>query len=164
MAINQKLQELLDRERVGYEVVPHRETVRMHDAAQATHVSGRHVAKPVVVRDSAGIDFMVVLPSSWQLARHVLERVTGRTSITIEDESELRRLFPDCEVGAMPPFGHLYGLTMYVDPCLIEDQDDIWFQAGNHHELVRMSVEDFARTARPFFRDACLHHAMAETA
>lgn len=163
MAINARLLELLGRERVRYEVVPHRQTVRTHEAAQAVHVAGRHVAKPVVVRDAAGMDFLVVLPAPWHVDRHLLQRVTGRTGVTIEDEAELKRLFPDCEIGAMPPVGHLYGLQMYVDPCLIEEQDDIWFQAGNHEELVHMSVEDFARVAAPFHRDACLHHATAET-
>lgn len=163
MAINERLLELLDRKQVRYEVIPHRPTVRMHEAAQATHVSGRHVAKSVVVRDISGIDFLIVLPSQMHIDRHVLQRVMGRTGVTIEDESELRRLFPDCEVGAMPPVGHLYGIQMYVDPCLIEGQEDIWFQAGNHHELVHMSVDEFALIARPFHGDTCLHEAMIGT-
>jgi Ala-tRNA(Pro) deacylase len=157
MSLNPRLRELLDRRPVPYEVVPHRETATTHDAAQSTHVAGYRVAKVVVVRDSAGSDFMVVLPSTLHLDPWKVHHVTGRHGIHLEDEKELARLFPDCEVGAMPPIGHLYGLATYVDPCLIEDQDEIWFQAGNHHELVRMSIADYQRLATPFWHHVCLH-------
>ena len=157
MSLNRKLQELMDRHGPHYEIVPHRETVTTHEAAQSTHVSGRNVAKPVVMRDAAGFDFMVVLPASLHLDPRIVHHVTGRAGVRLEDEQELHRLFPDCDLGAMPPFGHLYGLSMVVDPCLLEDHDEIWFQAGNHHELVRMRVEDYERLARPFQAGRCLH-------
>lgn len=157
MSVNTRLQELLDRHGRCYEVVPHRETVTAHQAAQTSHVSGTHVAKAVVMRDAAGSDFMVVLPASFHLDPRVVHRVTGRAGVRLEDERELARIFPDCDLGAMPPFGNLYGMSMYVDPCLIENQKEIWFQAGNHHELVRMDVEDYERVAQPFHAAACLH-------
>jgi Ala-tRNA(Pro) deacylase len=161
MALNPRLQGLLDRHGPRYELVPHPETVTAHQAAQTTHVSGRLVAKAVVMRDEAGSDFMVVLPSSCHLDPRTVHRVTGRGGVRLEDERELIRLFPDCDLGAMPPFGALYGMSMYVDPCLIEDRDEIWFQAGSHRELVRMSVEDYVRVARPFHSGACLHREAA---
>jgi Ala-tRNA(Pro) deacylase len=157
MSVNRRLSELLERRPVPYEVVPHPETVTTHEAAQSAHVAGSHVAKAVVVRDSAGADFMVVLPSTLHLDPWKVHHVTGRHGIHLEDEQELARIFPDCDVGAMPPIGHLYGLATYVDPCLIEDQEDIWFQAGNHHELVCMKVADFQRLAAPFYHHVCLH-------
>jgi Ala-tRNA(Pro) deacylase len=161
MSLNPRLQELLDRHGPPYEIVPHRETVTAHQAAQTTHVSGQRVAKAVVMRDAAGSDFMVVLPSASHLDPRVVHHVTGRAGVRLEDEDELTRLFPDCDLGAMPPFGQLYGMSMYVDPCLLEDRDEIWFQAGNHHELVRMRVEDFRRIAQPFQSSACLHRESA---
>jgi len=162
MPVNPRLRELLERQSVRHEVVPHPETVTTHDAAQTAHVAGRHVAKVVVIRDAAGSDLMVVLPASLHIDTRVVHHVTGRAGVRLEDERELIQLFPDCELGAMPPFGHLYGMSMYVDPCLIEGQDEIWFQAGNHHELVRMSVVDYARVAAPFVDNVCMHRQMAE--
>jgi len=161
MSINPRIHGLLDRHGPRYEIVPHRETITTHQAAQTAHVSGTHVAKAVIMRDAAGSDFMVVLPSSAHLDPRIVHRVTGRAGVRLEDEHELRRIFPDCDLGAMPPFGHLYGITMYVDPCLLEGQEEIWFQAGNHHELVRMRVEDYARVAAPFHRSACMHRELS---
>lgn len=155
--LNPRLQQLVDDRGARYELVPHPETVTAHEAAQRTHVHGQHVAKAVVVRDGDGVDFLVVVPASVHVDPARVRAVSGRPGVTIEDEAVLGRLFPDCELGAMPPVGHLYGLVTYVDPCLLDDQDTVWFQAGNHHELVGMSVEDFARIARPFHGDACLH-------
>jgi len=163
MSVNTRLQALLDRHGPRYEIVAHRETITTHQAAQTAHVAGTHVAKAVVMRDAAGSDFMVVLPSSFHLDPRVVHHVTGRAGVRLEDERELARIFPDCDLGAMPPFGNLYGMSTYVDPCLIEDQEDIWFQAGNHHELVRMRVEDYERMAAPLLRSACMHRDLAAT-
>lgn len=162
MALSERLRHLLDRGGARYEIVPHREAFTALEIAQASHIAGRKLAKVVVVRDTAGSDFMVVLPSARHLDRSTIRHLTGRHGIRLESETELRRLFPDCEVGAMPPFGGLYGLNMYVDPCFAEE-DEIYFQAGNHHELVRMRWEDYARLAAPFFGDTCLHRELTAT-
>lgn len=156
MSINPRLHQLLERHGVRYEIVPHRETETTSQAAERAHVRRRHVAKVVILRDTAGTDFMVVVPASHHVDRRMVQLVTGRNGVRLENEDELGRIFPDCEVGAMPPVGHLYGLPMYVDSCLIEHQDEIWFQPGNHHELIRLSVPHFERIARPFFGSACL--------
>ena len=97
---------------------------------------------------------MVVLPAAVHMNPQVVRHVTGRHGIQLEDEAELNRLFPDCEVGAMPPFGALYGLPMYVDPCLALESE-IVFQAGNHHEAVRMRWVDFERAVRPVVAEFC---------
>ena len=98
---------------------------------------------------------MAVLPASEHVDTDALRRVSGRLDLELATEEELQRLFPDCELGAMPPFGHLYGVPMYVDPCLADH--DIWFQAGNHHEIARMAYDAFARMARPYTGGVCLH-------
>lgn len=161
MAINPRLRELLERRQIHAEVVPHRETTTTQQAAQNTLVAGRHVAKVVVMRSADGQDLMVVVPATFHVDPLAMYFITGRAGIQLEDERELAGLFPDCELGAMPPIGHLYGLETYVDPCLLEDQTEIWFQAGNHHELVRLSIEDFVKIAGPFHGHVCLHRQAA---
>jgi len=156
MAVNERLQRLFDLGGARYEIVSHREVFGAHDTAESAHIPERRLAKVVVMRDAAGMDFMVVLPASYHVDRRILHRVTGRASLELENEEELKRLFPDCELGAMPPFGHLYGMPMHVDPCLSEAAH-IYFPAGNHHELVRISYRDFERLARPFSKEVCLH-------
>lgn len=156
MAMNARLQSLLDHLEVRYEIIPHPDAFTAKEVAMSAHLPVRRVAKVVVLRDAAGADFMVVLPAALHVNDVVFHRVTGRTMTRLEDEAELQRLFRDCEVGTMPPFGKLYGLGMYVDPCLAEE-DEICFQAGNHHELVCMRYQDFDRIARPFWMKACFH-------
>lgn len=155
MAVNERLSELLRQRGAACEVVPHRETFTSQEVAQASHLSGRSVAKVVVLRDETRDFLMAVLPASEHVEIEALRRITGRDQLEIAGEEDLRRLFPDCELGAMPPFGNLYGLPMYVDPCLREH--DIWFQAGNHHEIARMSFESYSRLARPYVGGVCFH-------
>jgi len=156
MAVNKRLLQLLEKAGVRYEVLPHKEVFTTKEVAETAHLPGRLVAKVVVMRDAANNDLMAVVPASQHVDRAILHRLTGRASLELENEVELSKLFPDCELGAMPPFGHLYGMPMYVDPCL-SVREHIYFQAGNHHELVRMTYRDFARLAKPFFSESCLH-------
>lgn len=156
MAINQRLQRLLDVTRSSYAVLPHDEVYTARDVADSVQIQGARLAKVVIVRDDTGRDVMAVLPANHHLDLKTLHRVTGRKGFHLEDERELRRLFPDCEVGAMPPVGSLYGLAMYVDPCLLEGED-IFFQAGNHLEIVLMRCQEYRRIAHPYHASACLH-------
>jgi len=158
MSINPRLQKLLDAERSGYAVLPHPDAYSAQQVAQTSHVKGRHLAKVLVLRDIDGADFMVAVPADRPVDHASLRRVTGRIGVQLEDEGELARLFPDCEVGAMPPFGNLYHMPMFVDPCLL-DGFDIFFQAGNHHEIVLMRTIEYNRIARPFHVRGCLHKA-----
>ena len=158
MAINGRLQRLLDRTHSGYAVLPHREVFTAQEVAESASVRGQSLAKVVVLRDLSGADLMLVLPASQQCDARAVEAVTGRSAVRLEAEYELVRLFPDCEPGAMPPFGSLYGLPMYVDPCLLQG-DDIFFQAGNHREIVLMRRTQFEEIAGPFHGTACLHRA-----
>jgi Ala-tRNA(Pro) deacylase len=157
MSLNRKLAELLDRHPVPFEILPHPEAFTAQEVAQRTHVPGRRLAKVVLLRDAAGAFLMVALPASEHVDLRAVRHASGREGLVLASEDELGRLFPDCESGAMPPIGHLYGVSMIVDACLMEDE--IFFQAGNHHEVVRMRFEDFARIARPFVEGGCLHGA-----
>jgi Ala-tRNA(Pro) deacylase len=156
MAINERVSHFLEQNHVEHEVLPHMEVYTAQEVAQSVHVAGRMMAKVVVVREPAGGHAMVVLPASCHLDLGVLGRETGRPGAMLASEAELQRLFPDCEVGAMPPFGRLYDLPMYLDRCL-ERSTSVFFQAGNHHEVVRMRTEDFVRLVRPLAGEFCMH-------
>jgi Ala-tRNA(Pro) deacylase len=156
MAICPRLRWLLEESHAPHAVLEHRRAFTAQETADSAHVSGKRLAKVVVVRDESGQDLMVALPAPMHVERESLRRLTGRKGIRIEEEAELARLFPDCELGAMPPFGELYGLTLYLDPCL-RLGEDIYFQGGTHETLVRMRVEDYVEVARPMVPDFCLH-------
>jgi len=158
MAVNHRLLRLLVTNRVEYELVPHREAFTAQEIAQTSHIAGGRLTKVVVVRAGGDRYLMAVLPASCHLDLDVLARLSAEAHLALADEREIQRLFPDCEVGAMPPFGTLYDLPLYLDACLLE-HDDIAFQAGNHHELIRMDVADYERIARPFAAVECLHAA-----
>jgi Ala-tRNA(Pro) deacylase len=99
---------------------------------------------------------MVVLPASCRLDLTALRHAAARHKLSLVHEDDLARLFPDCETGAMPPFGGLYGLPVYIDACFRPDRD-IYFQAGNHHELVRMPYATYEALVRPVAGEFCLH-------
>ena len=157
MAINERLLRWLERERADVSVVPHEEVSSAREGAATSRVPARRLAKVVVLRDEAGSHLMVVVPASEHVDLRAVHRATGRRGLRLVDEDDMRRLFPDCEAGAMPPFGHLYGVPMFVDDCFAHEPE-ICFQAGNHHEIVRMSYADFARLAKPFTGGLELHH------
>jgi Ala-tRNA(Pro) deacylase len=156
MALNQRLQQLLDQLGVPYSVIPHKPADTAMGVAHTAHLAGRRVAKVVIVRDRDGQDIMVVIPAIEHVDHQAVRRVTGHEGIQLEDEKALKVLFPDCEVGAMPPFGALYDIPMYLDRCLAREED-IYFQGGNHHELVRMPFADYEHIAKPIVEGICLH-------
>jgi Ala-tRNA(Pro) deacylase len=155
MAMVKRLQEFLDSRGVKYEVSPHREAFTSQEIAAASHVSGRAMAKVVIVKRGTGM-VMAVLPAACRVGVDRLEKIFGMSGITIAREQEFAALFPDCDTGAMPAFGNLYGLEVYVDEELAK-VPRIVFQAGNHQELVTMDYADFARLVRPKVAEFCSH-------
>ena len=156
MALSERLQKLLERNKVQYEVLSHREAFTAQEVANTSHVAGRLLAKPVIVREPDGRWYMAVVPAQEHVSLATIHRMTGRPKGRLATEEELRRLFPDCELGAMPPIGALYGIPSYLDETFHRD-DDIYFQAGNHHEIVRMKFADYERLAGPFLGEFALH-------
>jgi Ala-tRNA(Pro) deacylase len=147
MPILTKLKEFLDATRVPYEVRSHRTAYTAQEVAYEEHIPGREVAKVVMVR--AGREYlMAVLPAPYHVSLTELGRATGRTDLHLASEAEFAGLFPGCEVGAMPPFGNLYGMPVWVDEALTRD-DEIAFNAGNHQQTVHMKYADFARLVQP---------------
>jgi Ala-tRNA(Pro) deacylase len=156
MAVSERLRAVLAMSEVAYDVLSHREEMTSQRVAQALHVSGKRLAKVVVVVDPAGEYLMAAIPADCRVDLAALEVATGRRGLRLAVEAEVAGLFPDCEVGAMPPFGRLYGLPLYLDGCF-RALPDILFQAGNHRELVRMRYGDYETIADPFVGPACFH-------
>jgi Ala-tRNA(Pro) deacylase len=151
MTLSRTLIDLLKKEGIGFEVVPHTVTYTSQETAASIHTTGREVAKPVILTD--GDEFaMVVLDAPHRVDLEKFSVASGIGSPHLASESEIKRLFPDCEVGAMPPFGNLYGMPTYVDRRL-EADDDISFDAGSHYEAIKMKYVDFKRLATPAVGD-----------
>ncbi|MGH7729904.1 MAG: aminoacyl-tRNA deacylase [Candidatus Eiseniibacteriota bacterium] len=146
MSVSPRLRELLDREGVRYQVVTHTPAFTAQETAHSLHLPGRELAKVVVIRHGGTLS-LAVLPAR---SRVDLERLGAalRDPVALASEAEIAAAFPDCEMGAMPPFGSLYGLKTYVDESLTHDRHVV-FNAGTHVEAIRMPFEDYRRVAAP---------------
>ena len=147
MSIPRVLKAYLDHEKVHYDVLPHPEAFRAVAIARKLHTPEKEMAKVVIVKVDQRF-IMMVLPASWNVDLHRVRIVFATHQVRLATEEEIKSLFPDCELGAMPPFGHLYGLSVYVDQSLVEDEE-IVFQAGTHSEAIRMRYWDFASLTFP---------------
>lgn len=149
MSVPQRLKAFLDSSDVPYESLSHSATYTAQGTATMMQISGKEVAKTVVLCAGAlGEEtVLAVLPGPRHVKFDKLEAVVGKP-VRLATEEEFSRLFPDCELGAMPPFGALYNLPVYLDQSLAKDQQVI-FNAGTHHDAVRMTYEDFVRLAEP---------------
>ncbi|HRU06552.1 MAG TPA: YbaK/EbsC family protein [Candidatus Brocadiia bacterium] len=142
-----KLKEFLDKNGVKFVSIIHSPAFTAQEIAALAHVPGKLLAKTVMVKLD-GKMAMAVVPGHCGVNLEALRELARATSAAIASEGEFEALFPDCEVGAMPPFGNLYDMAVYVDTALTED-DLIVFNAGSHKELMRVSYEDFARLVKP---------------
>ncbi len=156
MTLNARVRDLLEKEHVPYEMLEHPQAFTAQGVAHASHVSGWQVAKVVVVRPPFGAPLMVVLPASCRLDVDEVEKVSGWPKLDLLSEAGIHDYFPDCETGAMPPFGNLYGLPVLVDWHLAREKDVV-FQAGNHRESVRVKWADFERLVHPRVAEFCRH-------
>src|SRR5581483_5170143 len=143
----QKLKQFLDRERVKYVIITHSPAFTAQEIASAAHVPGKELAKTVVVHLN-GKTALAVLPANQKVILEDLREAAGVDQARFATEDEFKRLFPDCETGAMPPLGNLYGIDVYAATTLAKDKE-IAFNAGSHTELIKMAYEDFARLAKP---------------
>ncbi len=143
----EKLLEYLAASGVPYQLATHPQAFTAQEIADRARVSGRRFAKTVMVKLD-GKMAMAVLPASEKVSLVLLEEVTGSRLAQLASEREFRDLFPDCELGAMPPFGHLYGMEVFVASDLAA-ADEISFNAGRHTELITMRYADFERLAQP---------------
>lgn len=142
-----QLREFLDSHGIKYAVLPHSHAVTAQQIAASAHIPGKELAKTVVVRLD-GKTVLAVVPASQKVDFDLLREAAGAGRAELANEAEFRGRFPDCDLGAMPPFGNLYGLDVYVADSLAEDEE-ITFNAGSFTELVRMDYRDFERLVRP---------------
>jgi len=142
-----RLQQFLDEQGVEYEVLHHKEDFRAQEAASDTHTPLDEFAKTVFLRLD-GRDVMAVVPASHDVSIKKVREATGAEDVRLTTEAHSETLCPDCEVGAAPPFGHLYDLPVYVSDLLAADEQ-ITFNGGNHRDAVRMRYGDFERLAKP---------------
>jgi Ala-tRNA(Pro) deacylase len=143
----QRLKEFLDKNDVRYILISHSRAFTAAATAAITHIPGKEIAKTVVVKIDGKLA-MAVVPGSRHLDLQAMEEELGAHEVRLVSEEEFKNVFPDCEVGAMPPFGTLYGLSVYIDSKLTDDSE-IAFNAGSHRELMRMQFADYERLEHP---------------
>jgi len=142
-----KLDELLTKRHIPFERLHHRTAYTANRIAQALHVPGKEMAKTVLLRTGQGYA-LAVLPASHRVDMDQVRRDLGDEQVEMGTEEEMDRLFPDCERGAMPPFGSLYHLPTLVDESLTKDEQ-IVFEAQNHEEAIRMTYRDYEAVEHP---------------
>jgi len=147
MAIIVRLEDHLRERGVPYSWTTHPVAFTAQEVAEAEHVSGRMVAKTVVLL-ADGVFLMAVLPATAVVDLPELRHALGVTHLRLATEQEIADLFPDCELGAMPPFGNLYEMPVYVESALAQ-QPEIAFNAGTHRDVVHMQFGDFRKLVGP---------------
>lgn len=148
MSLAPEVEKLLKEEGVDYEVIQHPTAYTAAEEAAASHISGYEWAKTVIFFTEDDEAIMAVLPASHHVNAESLEDLVGPGTLRLAEEPEFAKLYPNCEPGAMPPLGNLYGQRVFVDERLTEDEK-IVFNAGNHTEAVRMRYADFEQLTDP---------------
>jgi Ala-tRNA(Pro) deacylase len=147
MAIPESIRKFVETSGLGFTPIHHRLAYTAQEEAAATHVPGREWAKTVVcIAD--GRPLLALLPANDRVDLGALRAASGAKEVRLADEKEFAALYPECETGAMAPFGPLYGQTVYVDEALTKDPE-ITFHAGTHVDAMRMAYTDFATLVRP---------------
>lgn len=145
--IVRRLKEFLDAQKIKYVVISHSPAYTAMEVAQSAHIPGKDLAKVVIVVLD-GRTCMAVMPAIRKLDLERLRQSANASEARLATEDEFRKLFPECETGAMPPFGNLYGMEVYVSSQLSEDHE-IAFNAGSHTEIIKLSYHDYARLVQP---------------
>jgi Ala-tRNA(Pro) deacylase len=146
MPIN-RLKEFLNSQHVKFVAINHSPAYTAQEIAALAHVRGKELAKTVMVKLDNKMA-MAVLPASLKVNIERLQEASGAGQVDLASEKEFKDMFPDCEIGGMPPFGNLYGMEVYASHRLAEDAE-IAFNAGSHTELIRMAYKDFERLVKP---------------
>jgi Ala-tRNA(Pro) deacylase len=146
MPVN-RLKEFLNSQHIKYVAINHSPAYTAQEIAALAHVRGKELAKTVMVKLDKKMA-MAVLPASLKIDFQRLQEESGAKQVDLAGEKEFKDMFPDCEIGAMPPFGNLYGMEVYASHKLAEDAE-IAFNAGSHIELIRMAYKDFERLVKP---------------
>ena len=143
----QKLKDFLDRHNIRYVTISHSLAYTAQEVAASVHIAGKELAKTVMVKIDDKMA-MAVLPASYKVNFELLKKAVGASKVQLANEQEFRNMFPESEVGAMPPFGNLYGMEVFVDERLSQEEE-IAFNAGSHTELIKLAHRDFERLVKP---------------
>lgn len=143
----QKLKNYLDSHNIKYVTMSHSPAYTSPEIAAAAHIPGQILAKTIMVIID-GEMVMTVMPSNYRVDLDLLQYQLGAERVDLATEDEFRNMFPDCEIGAMPPFGNIYGMEVIVSDTLTVDKE-IAFNAGTHRELMRLAYKDFERLVKP---------------
>lgn len=146
------LEKYLDENHIKYETVKHSPAYTAQETAQAAHIPGKDLLKPVVVKINGDLALMIE-PSTENVNLAKLKRSLNTKDVRIAKEHEFNRSFPDCDIGAMPIFGNLFNIPVYASKSL-KDEKMIAFNAGNHEELIKMNWKDFLKLVHPKIVDA----------
>ena len=142
-----RLRDYLDERKVKYVVIIHSPSYTAQEIAAAAHIPGKELAKSVVLKLD-GKMALAVLPASQKVDLELCKKRTNAKKVELAGEEEFKYRFPECEIGAMPPFGNLYEMETYVSESLGENEH-IAFNAGNHRELIKIAYRDFINLAQP---------------
>lgn len=142
-----KLQDFLSEHHVRFMNIKHSPSYTAQEIAASAHIPGNEMAKTVIVKVDGKLA-MVVLTANGKINFRDLEKILHSGKVELASEREFQDKFPGCELGAMPPFGNLYGMDVYVDKSLSEDKE-IAFNAGSHSELIKMAFTDFDNLVHP---------------
>ncbi len=143
----QKLKEFLDKQGIKYITIRHSPAYTAQEVAASAHIPGEELAKVVMVKIDGKMT-MAVLPATHKVDLELLKKVASANKVELATEEEFKGMFPGCDVGAMPPFGNLYGLDVFAAESLAEDKE-IAFNAGSHAELIKLAYKDFERLVKP---------------
>jgi len=141
------LKQFLDKEKVKYVSIIHSTAYTAQEVAASAHIPGKELAKTVIVQLD-GQTAMAVLPANRKVVLQDLREATGADQVKLVPEEQFKQKFPDCEIGAMPPFGNLYGMEVFVAASLAANEQ-IAFNAGSHTEVIKLAYKDFERLVRP---------------
>jgi len=141
------VKEFLDNQGIDYEIIFHRPAMTAQATATMAHILAQNLAKTVVVKID-GEMALAVVSASQRLDFGLLRTASRARTVTLASEGEFKDRFPECEPGAMPPFGNLYGMAVFVDEA-VASHAQIVFNAGSHRELVRLAYADFDRLVAP---------------
>ncbi|HVR80932.1 MAG TPA: YbaK/EbsC family protein [Luteimonas sp.] len=145
--LSPRLHQLLDERHAPYATLTHARTLTAQETASAAHIGNLHFAKTVMLKVDGKL-VMMVMPAAYRVDLIRLSHALGGPMLELAGESEFKDAFPDCELGAMPPFGHLYDMPVYVDSRLA-GESEIAFNAGSHTDVVRMPYAEFESLAQP---------------
>ncbi|MFQ5963958.1 MAG: aminoacyl-tRNA deacylase [Candidatus Scalinduaceae bacterium] len=142
-----KLREFLNNHNIKYVTIAHSHAYTANEIAASAHIPGKELAKTVMVKVDGKMS-MAVLPASYKVDLNLLREAAEASNVELASEQEFKDMFRECEIGAMPPFGNLYDMKVFVENSLAEDEE-IAFNAGSHTELIRLSYKDFESLVKP---------------